>query len=571
MPATLTEPEIRRIDWLLEHGLGASARAVIGDVARGSAANSRRGRCDSARPVGGLYLPMTDVGGRRAWNVPVEVELDGTAHGDERARAALDEAEAAARHHIGLGFRRRIQLSLERHWAPEGWSLGLASGLAFLSTASGRKPLCPIFATGRLHGSGEISAVDHTALKVGAALADIDGIDGRVLVPWTPEEAFDDPRVIRVRSFAEAVVAAFGPDALTARPEFRELIRWLHDLKRSRSDDALRELEGIDETALAPRDRVRLLTHRGVHLRHVGRTEEADRAHAEATTITSSIYVDLVDRQELELEVQNTRLDFFETEGPIRWMEARVAQASFATLELEMRTRGTLSRAYATAGDLQRALDVRRAMLSLHGQDQRLASELPQTLTELAVLSARAGDAAGFDHAIDRLAAHDAVLHAGPSQHVWNTHAIVRGSVALGRAPAVVEWFDGTGTLRIAAPYRDVVGAHSPAARGGHPTHGIVRALIRALRQVGRHEDAIQVAESMEPGSGGLVGWLGWLCRLEGSLAMRALGRTDEAGTQRDHIRSNLVRCSDHASRHYASILHGDWDDMERALTSVVY
>jgi hypothetical protein len=118
----LTDEEVGTIDWLLSHGLGASARTHLGEV-RGATANQRRIMSARERPHVGIHALVTDASGRRAWALPMEVERARARAVDERAAEALEAAEALVCAKLGLA-QVGIRVAAESRSRLHGWSLG---------------------------------------------------------------------------------------------------------------------------------------------------------------------------------------------------------------------------------------------------------------------------------------------------------------------------------------------------------------------------------------------------------------------------------------------------------------
>lgn len=553
--------DLSDIDWLLEHGLGGSARTWVG-CARGSEANRRLEACRSARPRAGLYVLWTAPDGSRAWCAPAALEFGLPRHADARACAALANATQAVESALDLEVHRRVRLTAEDRWLVEGESLGLAAALAYAAHLCERHPTVPVFATGRLLENGAVARVDHLLIKVRAALADLRDSAGLVLVPELAGELADS-RVVAVGSWNEAVRQVFGPEPLVPSSKHTSLRVLLRSLASVDSEEALKRLDGIDEQSLRPRDRVLYLVHRGNHLRHLGRTEQAHAAHEQAAEVGRTVRLDLAAAEELELAQRNTNLDFFELDEPIAWMRARLEQ-SFASMKNELRLRGTLSRALAMRGDFEEALAERRLLLQLHYEDQELARELPRSLTELAWVAGLARDEDAFQQAIDGL------VRARTPADAWTTHAVIRAYVLLGRDAQVAAWVDGD-PVPLARPFRDAVESHSERGRGRHPVASTVRAVVRALRRSRRFDEGLALARSVMPHGEGLDAWVAWTCRLEEALALRDVGRKEEAELMLGRIRERLVASSPRASRRYSRLIDGTWDEVEEELETLYY
>jgi hypothetical protein len=559
--ATLTEREAGDVDWLLDHGLGASARTRIGDR-RGALANQRRGAARHARPLPGIHALVTDPSGESAWALPVKIERARARAVDARAAEALELAEQLVC--TKLAFARvGIRVAAESRFPLHGWSLGLPAALAFVAVATGRAPRRPVFATGRLLGSGRVEHVDHVPTKVAAALSDLAGSDGLLIAPRGQTAGLEGGNIVGVETLDEAIELVFGKEPLVPAPGFADLKWWLSSLTAWPSDRALETLDAVRLDSLAVRDRALVLMHRGNHLRHVGRTEEARSAHDRAHEIARAM--DRADREHVELELRNTLLDLFsDLETHVAWLEQNVERGDFASHKNELFYRGTLSRAYAMQARFPEALATRRALMHLHDGDQELERQRPQSLCELAWLAAWNDDVVLLEHTLEQL--HG--LHPTEAQRTWNTYAAVRALTVLGQHERVIGWYQGKTVIPATRPSHELL--DDAAGRARHPVASILRAVARSLRRSGRAEDAHRLAASVIPQPDGLEGWVGWLCHVEDALALADLG-SPEAETELRRARDNLVRCSPHASQHYRGVFEGDREAIERELDRIVY
>ncbi len=564
---TLTDQQLTCVDWLLEHGLGASARAHICD-ARGKSANVRIARSKTLRPQARIHLLVTSSDGARGWALPADVSFATPRNSECNAQEALRRAAELVEGHLRLTVRRVIRLASEDHWQLEGASLGLGAALAYVSKASGRQPPYPVFATGRLATNGGVAPVDHTTRKVEAALVELGDSDGRVLVPVEAGVLVEDRRVVPVDTLGSAIEAAFGGAVDSAAPFFDSFRTWLSGLAQRSSTEALGQLDAMQDSPLAEADRALVLMHRGNHLRHLGRTSEAAECHARAVEIARSQSLKSHSRVELENELQNTLLDFFDFDGPIKWFEERVA-LDLGSVQDELSARGSLARAYGLAGRAAEAVRARRALLPLH-KISELRKDLPHSLAELALVAGLASDALVFEEA-ETLIVSQEPSYRTEWQPVWDTHSIVRGHVLLGHDELVARWYEGAEQLPGAQPFSGAIGGRSSHERAGHPLCSTVRAVTRALRRSGRGGASRELAESVATDGEGLVGWVAGLGRLELALTLRGLALHDRAEQVRRETREELLRCSPHASRYHHALLDGDWDAMDQELCRVFY
>ena len=101
------------------------------------------------------------------------------------------------------------------------------------------------------------------------------------------------------------------------------------------TEEFIANLDAIIEAGQHYPERAHLMMHRGNHLRHLGRTDEARRCHEQAIQTARSVQrVNKADAEELEIELRNTALDFFEGEDSLRWLQERVAAGDFASVRV---------------------------------------------------------------------------------------------------------------------------------------------------------------------------------------------------------------------------------------------
>lgn len=568
MPAA----DLSYVDWLLEYGLGASARSRL-DNLRGFDANQRRLLSSEVAPLPRVYLLTTTPDGSRAWAVPATVQLVGPPHRAVDARA--HEAIAAASHQVRDLYGGTVLplhtlfLEAERHTAVEGNSLGLAVALAYVWHVSGQARAAldrPVFATGRVLDDGEIETVKFLTAKVSAALADLGARDGYVLVPLDSPR-FDDPRVVPCASVADAVERVMGArPALDVR--FAHFDRWLEDVDRMSPGDALAELASVEPDSLPAADQCLTLLVRGKHYRHLGRTDDALADHLSAVALVQEKRLPPDRRKRAELELANTRSDRYELDQSLSSLAKLLTSELSAEQEIEIR--GSYSRALALAGLFEDALRERRATIDLHRHGAKAGQTEPRSLVEFAQLVARCGDAAAFDAAIAQLS-KSRRPDVESDQSMWNTLACLRGDAALGRYGAIAAWHDGGELFAGALGFEELVGSKDGTARAGYPTNTVVRTCVRSLRKVERCNEAIALGESLDIEGGGLVAWLAWLVRAERALALHALGRDAAAEAQLVEVRDRLQSCHPAACRRHRSLMDGDWAALDREIDDVYY
>jgi tetratricopeptide (TPR) repeat protein len=556
--APISADRLATVDWLLQHGLRRSALGMLGE-SRGRAANERRRSAEGRTPVAGVYVLVTRPDGTQASSLPAEPLIKKGLPADTLARAALENAVAVVRADVQGEWRyAHVGLTASAHVAIEGASVGLAAALALNGWIVGRGPLLPVFATGALlAGSGAIGVVDFVEEKVRHALDELGDQDGLVLVPFVPE-GVTDVRVRKVANYRDAANAVFGTGVRVIAPRHQNLRAWLRELMALESAKALESLDAVDSTAYSGADEALIRMHRGNHLRHVGRTDEARQEHDRAWQLAEAADIDLPDREKLRLEICNTQLEFFQFEDAIDSLQTEVAKGlSLRINELEFR--GTLSRAFAMRGDFATALQQRESLMPLHDYNADTAESRDRSLNEWMLVAGLARVPSSFKEAHGR------------AQHLqadsYTTQATVRAHVLLGSHGLACEWYDGR-ALPPALQWRDV---EARAYAGEHPFVSVARALVRALRRSGRGEEAVRLAERVRRGAPGLVAWLGWTVTVEAALSWRALGRLEEAEMRLVEAREGLKVESPYASRHHEALLVGSWDDVDAELERIFY
>jgi hypothetical protein len=91
----------------------------------------------------------------------------------------------------------------------EGGSFGLPAALAIVSRL-GNSPRKPVLATGKLTEKGIIDSVGHIEEKIEAAVKELGGSDGLILIPQDGERRKPEEKIRAVKTLEEACALAFG-------------------------------------------------------------------------------------------------------------------------------------------------------------------------------------------------------------------------------------------------------------------------------------------------------------------------------------------------------------------------
>ena len=550
--------------WLLDAGAGASACALLSNV-RGREANDLREASARATLRPGIYALV--VYDHEGLVVPMRACVGLPSSSSADLQLACTSGLAAVRSWFGAPSLPSLRLELEELLAVSGTSLGLPTALAFVAHfAPSSAPTRAVLASGRLDADGRVLPVSHLDAKLAAAAAE--NGDRVVLVP--PGQRTHEDQ-IEVHTLEEAIAAALGPARVVA-PSRVAVDGWI-ERARAESDPlrAIALLEAIDRDALHPADRARVHLELGTVLRHAGQSKAATEHHAQARALleTERLVVGAETAERYDLEVWLTAMDEFRLEEA-RAAAVRRLNEPFLSMRNELRCRGMLAQVLAMQGELEEAVSVREGNLALHALSDDLARVLPGTLVYLALDSARAGDAARFEHHAHRL------LRATPpgdaNQWRYTAYAIVRSLVALGRYEEAISWtsgaasFDGTPAPPATI---ELLRGHTPITN--HPEMTMVRALVRALRRTSSAAKALALgARVSAPTGSGLVAWLAALVELEVALAERALGHAGYAA-RIARVRAALPALHDGATAYHAALLTCTESELEGELDRVFY
>jgi hypothetical protein len=555
--ARISPEQLAVVDWLLRHGLAQSARTLLGK-ARDRASNERRRSAESVSPVAGVYVLVTRDDGSQVWSLPAQSSTEQSLPSESLARRALEDAVGVVRAVRGEFHYARVGLTASAHQSIEGASVGLAAALALDAWLVGDGPSLPVFATGALLSeSVAIGPVDFVGEKVRHALDELGDEDGIVLAPFVPE-GVNDARVCAVRTYQEAATRVFGPGERVVAARHQDLRGWLGDLAKLHPVEALRHLDAVDPKAEAGADEALIRMHRGNHLRHAGRTEEARREHDEARRVAQTVRLDRASHEQIRFQIWNTQLDFFDFDEAIAALEKEPLH-ELSSPANELLFRGTLSRALAMRGDFAAALRHRSDLMPMHEISSELRKSLGWSLNEWMLVAGLARRPDCFEEALRRASSLGA--------DAYSTQSVIRASVLLGRDQVACAWYDGQ-ELACALPWKDL---EARTHAGEHPCVSVARALMRALRRSGRGEESVALAGRMTRTAHGLVAWLGWTVAVEGALALRALGRLGDAERELALAREGLRVAHPNACRHHETLLVGGWEAVDAELERIFY
>lgn len=537
--------------WLADAGAGVSARRALGDM-RGAPANRLRIAADRATLRPGFFALVALPDGR-GLALPLVPALGRTRATDPAFREACGLALGCARELLDAPSLPALRFELEEELAIFGPSIGLGAALAFLAHfMPSRAPDRAILATGRLLEGGRVATVGHVRAKAEIAAAE----RGARLVLLPPEgEAVPQDDGVIVGTLREAATLAFGPAPWRAGAGF-----WTIDdlLRRARSaSDPLAGvalLEGVTLDALALADRVRVLFDLGTLHRNAGNSRRAwelhERARASLDEVRVVVGSDVAER--CELEHAASALDELWLDRALAWLRRRLAEP-FLRARNELRCRGMLAQGLAIAGAFDEALAVRGGNLALHERSAGLAKSLPMTLCQLAMDAAFAGRDEVFDAHAARLVA---VTPPGEDHQArFNSAAIVRGLVALGRGAEALAWAEDRRPFhgaRIAATLAQAALGPDPIA--ALPELTTARALVRALREAGELERAHRLAEralAARESLPVLFRWTASLVRLEQAITFRSAGRDKEARASLEIATREMLGSHPRATAHF--------------------
>lgn len=552
--------------WLLAHGAGASAIAVLG-ATRGAPANRIRLRAREAALHPGVYALVTSPEGLGAV-VPLKPTPGRSRATDTAFRGACDRALDEARAFLGAPTLPALRFAFEEWLSIFGPSIGLPAAIAFVAHyASSRAPQRAVLATGEIAEGGRVERVGHMAEKLAIASAEREAL--QILIPAGEPDARGAERVATI---GEALAIVFGEGRVAPDVKHLHVDAVVQRVHAERDHDrAIDLLDAIPLHALAPADRARVLLELGTQHRHAGRSGEAARIHGEARALLASerrvIGAEAAERYELEHLA--TTLDDYRVEEVIGELTERLSRP-FLKLRNELRCRGMLAQATAMAGRFGEAVAIRTANLPLHEASDALRKIAPVTHARLVHDAARAGDAATFErHA---RAMREVTRPGDDTQERWNAASLVRGLVALGRAREAIAWARDERTLfDLRAPPAVVRLARGAAPIEAEPEVGLARALSRALRREGDPRAAIAIASRVDKPRAGIAGFCAALADLEASLAEDDLGDHEAAEARRIDARERLVRSHEGASRYHRDLFDTRGAALEAAMDRVYY
>lgn len=499
----------------------------------------------------------------------------------EKAREAAANSLSLARAAVGLETPVELRLVF-RHQVPvDGESLGLAAALCFIARLSGNAPRRAVLATGKLAADGTVRPIDCPNAKLTAAMREVAGRDAIVLAhPFDAAKAPAGMKVYGVETLDEAVKAAFdGP--LEVAAEFLRLSELLKSVRGKRPAEAIGALEAALAAFPAPADQAGLLAELGTQNRHLGRTEQAKALHDRALALLEPLGPLLGKKLEEDLRVEAiaTEIDLFEIDSAEATLARMMVEPnSYADFHNLVRCRGMRAVIASMRGDFARALSLRRQNLAQQDGRDDLRAEIPRTLCPMVIDAAKAGEAAVFEDLAWKL------LHQ-PRPDCWqeryNTDALLRGLVVLGRCSEAVRWSRGDIDLfgRPASDY------HRALLCGGepivaHPEVSIARALIRALRRIGELDEALRLAQRVSPpATDALVAWLGCTAHVEAALVRWQLGQRTEALAELAELAGRMDALHPRASRFHSQLLDEmrclgarlDESKLERCLDPLYY
>ena len=448
----------------------------------------------------------------------------------EACSGALDTARAILRaHHLpSLG------LELVEWFDAAGSSIGVAALLAFLEAYTRTPPPLPVIAIGGLRHQ-VVQQVDSLVEKQYAVEREVQGQEVQLVDPTTHGD---------VRS---VIQAAFGDAPLVPDREFLHIEGLIQQTRADPDHErASQLLRSADRAGLPEADRARLKMELGVRLRHLGLTEDARRAHDDGLALLAQNRSVLGMHYEQFQSVQfwQTRIDEFDLPAAEHAL-AEMLRLPFIEVLTEVHCRGALAQAVAMAGRPEEAVSIRSTNLPLHNADTRLLSELPRTLCNLALDSARARDLRRFREYSRRLS--EETRPGDVLQWRFNSSAIVRGLVANELYRDALEWAAGSGKV-FGIPPPQQNGVLLEGGITGYPEVSIARALVRAHRRTGNAEEALRLADRVPNSVAVRIDLVAWLCEvvhIEAGLALGDLGRWDEsrrfrrAGTEADDDRTS--------------------------------
>ncbi len=514
--------------------------------------------------VHGLFLLNHD----EAVCAPLIVTTSSLGANDPASRDAAALATAA----LGQAVPR-FSVDVHQQLEVDGSSSGLAIYLALLAWGAARSPVLPIFATGTLNAAaGSVGAVSRVGSKVRAALGDLGGANGLVLIPTGTElpSDIDDPRVRRVASLTEAVELCFGTKPLEPHASRFDVSERLGAIERMGDPSAaLRALEALAPDVVYPDDRFRLSLARGMQLRHLGRAVEADRVH-ESALVDAREQLPGAAIERLEVERWNSRLDLYlDLDTVAGWFRDRL-ERPFQDRMTELYARGIYARALGMAGHFEEAIHARRAALPLHGRSSALAREAAHSYAELLLCHALAHDERDVEGVVAQLLDATQLSADQDRQQLYNLASMLRTALAFDKVDGAHAWVRQEADLWGAPPLPAADFLRRPGPMSGHPQVSIARVYARLWRRSGQPENAASLLKRVQP-AGDLIGWLVEAGRLEWALAMGDMGDESGADAQREAALAAMRTLHANATTRYFPTADTTWTDLERAIDCIWY
>ena len=557
--------------WLLDAGAGQSARNVLGTT-RGSAANRVRIAAGEVRLRPGIHCLVTLPDGTGA-ALPLRPTPGHPRATDQDFREACVTAHEHARTILGDRSLPMLRFELEEELAVFGSSIGLPAALAFVAYfADAKAPARAVLATGDLLPDGRIAQVGQLDAKF--AIARAEARDEGDAVILFPSGSSSRPGVQHVSTFAEAAQVVFG-QPLHLAVTHSAVDTMIHRARvLSSTPEGIALLESIDHAALAPADRARVLFDLGSFHRNLGHCHVAWRIHSEARLLLDAerqvIGGEAAERYQLECWA--TELDQFRLDKAVAQLRERLARP-FLKLRNELRCRGMLAQGLAMGGRFTEAVAVRSQNLALHDRSDALGAVRPATLCHLALDAALGGDGPAFETNV--VALRDATRPGDETQWRFNATAMVRGLVALGRYGSALDFCrDHLSVLGCRVPATLALAAAGSTLTVTAPEISALRALVRALRRLGRAEDAVRMGAHGVEAAGEppeLFGWMTALLQLEVALARHEQGGHAEAERATAIAQASLQRLHPAATKQHAGLLSSSARDREAELDRVWY
>lgn len=561
------DPKLDLARRLLDVGAGASSRAALAGV-RTVEANDLRERSTRMTLSPGVYaLGALPTGFGTL--LPLRPRLGAPRLRDPSARAACAQAKDVVRALFGTGGAHLPELRFDGddRIPLEGASLGLPAALAYALHYAGLARGA-VLASGALRADGHVDRVVGLHEKLTAA-AEERGVRV-VFVPADADvsDAVHDAlgsRLVRVASLSDALAELGIPQPVVASTFLDGDVQRAAALELP-DGDAIEALLALRHASAYPADRTRLDVDLAARLRHLGRSAEAADAATRLLETLAEERLGASLRETLELHYWLGRMDLFALDAAREGLERMLARGIAEPMN-EIRVRGALAQALGMAGAFEEAYETRRKNLTLHALSAECAKGAPGTLSVLALDAARIGRAREFDAHLAEFTAR----HPGDVASVaFGASAFVRGSVLLGRFQDVASWFDAKGTMACPFP-RALADGITTRALTSHPEVSLVRALVRALGELGRADDALALAACVVPERDSLRGFLAHLVDIEAGMVAVAAGRRDEGAARIASAQVAIRAAHGAAVAHHEDLLADDPRVLRRAIDRVWY